>query len=255
MKLAIMQPYFFPYLGYYQAVAAVDKYVLYDNLSYIKGGWLNRNRLLAVHGEPFYLIVPVKDKSSFRKINEVELVDNQPWRRKLLKDIFFNYKRAPFFEEVYPVIERVINSDVKLLTQLNASSIIDISKYLDIQTEITTDTRKYIGLEEKLVSDESNFAERFSSLKLRKPEKKARRVVEICHTEGAEILINAIGGQALYDKAEFARNNIQLFFVQTGEYSYQQSTEQFHADLSIIDVLMNCGKERTKELLKQYTLI
>jgi hypothetical protein len=229
--------------------------MLYDNLSYIKRGWLNRNRLLAVHGEPFYFIVPVKEKSSFRKINEVELVDSQPWRRKLLKDVFFNYRRAPFFEEIYPLVERVINSEVKLLTQLNASSIMDVSRYLDIRTEITTDTDKYTSLEERLANNEVHLSKRFPLIKLQKPEKKVTRVIEICRTEGAEILINAIGGQALYDKTEFARNNIQLFFAQTGEYSYQQSTRQFHAHLSIIDVLMNCGKERTKELLMQYTLI
>jgi hypothetical protein len=254
MKLAIMQPYFFPYLGYYQAISAVDKYLLYDNLAYIKGGWVNRNRLLVVNSEPVFIIVPVKDRSSFRKISEVELADQKPWRRKLLNSIFLNYKKASFFEEVYPLVEGVIRSEVKLLTELNARSVIEVSRYLDIQTEIATDISKYFELEEKLATDELALAERFPSLALRNPEKRVIRVIEICRAEGADTFVNAIGGRELYDKEEFARHNIQLFFLQTDEYCYQQTTETFHAHLSIIDVLMNCGKERTKELLKQYRL-
>jgi hypothetical protein len=255
MKLAIMQPYFFSYLGYYQVISAVDKYILYDNLAYIKGGWVNRNRVLVVNGEPVFIIVPVKHRSSFRKISEVELADQKPWRRKMLNSIFLNYKRSQFFQEVYPLVERVIRSEVRLLSELNARSVIEASRYLDIQTEIITDISSYLDLEEKLANDELALAARFPSVTLQNPEKKVIRVIEICHAEGADTFINTIAGGELYDKEEFARHNIQLFFHQTDAYSYQQTTETFHPHLSIIDVLMNCGKERTKELLKQYVLI
>jgi hypothetical protein len=255
MKLAIMQPYFFPYIGYYQAISAVDKYILYDNLAYIKRGWVNKNRLLVVNREPVYIIVPVKDKSCLRKINEIELVDNKNWRKKILNTIFMNYKKTSYFDEIYSIVEHVINSEVRLLTELNIKSIIDISRYLDIKTEITTDTSKYFHLEEKLEDDRLDIAARFPSVKLLNPEKKVIRVIEICRTEGADVFINAIGGQELYDKEEFTLNDIKLFFVQTKGYSYKQSTEIFYPHLSIIDVLMNCGKAGTKELLNKYDLI
>ena len=255
MKLAIMQPYFFPYLGYYQGIAAVDKYMLYDNLAYIKEGWMNKNRLLTIPGKPAYIIVHVKDKSSHKRINEIELADSKPWPRKMLNTILLNYKKAPFFDEVYPVVERVITSKVKLLTELNARSIIDVSRYLNITTEITTDTSKYSHLEETLVNSALAISQRFPSIKLCNPEKKVIRVIEICRAEGAEVFVNAIGGQALYDKEEFTRHGIELLFLQTQDHFYPQSTDAFHPNLSIIDVLMNCGRDGTRELLQKYTLV
>jgi hypothetical protein len=255
MKLGIMQPYFFPYLGYFQGIYAVDKYILYDNLAYIKDGWMNRNRLLVVKGKPTYFIVEIKRKSSNKKISEIEVVDGIFWRQKILKSIFYNYRNRPFFEEIYPLIERVINSDVKFLSELNFYSIIVVSNYLDIKTNITTDTSKYLELENKLSCERADLFSLFPSIKLNKPERKVVRAIEICRSEGANIFINAIGGQTLYDKAEFLRNNIKILFVKTNKYSYQQSTAEFHPNLSIIDVLMNCGKDGTKKLLNEYTLI
>ncbi len=255
MKLGIMQPYFFPYLGYYQGIYAADKYILYDNLAFIKDGWMNKNRFLVVNGEPNYFIVEVKKRSSFKKISDIELVDNNSWRKKILNLILYNYKRRPFFDEIYPIVERVINAKVELLTELNSNSIIEVCNYLDIKTEINTNTSKYFQLEKKLSNDEIDISVRFPSIRLNNPDKKIIRVLEICRLEGAEIFINAIGGQKLYDKEEFERNNIKLLFVQTNQYSYEQSTKVFYPQLSIIDVLMNCGKDGTKELLSEYTLI
>ena len=153
MKLAIMQPYFFPYIGYYQAITAVDKYMLYDELAYIKRGWVNKNRVLIVNQKPVYIIVPVKDKSCLKQISEIEIDDDKNWRNKILNTIFMNYKKAQYFEEIYPIVENIINAKVNLLTELNAKSIIDIARYLDIKTEITTDTSKYIYLEEQLKNE------------------------------------------------------------------------------------------------------
>ncbi len=255
MKLAIMQPYFFPYLGYYQAIYAVDKYILYDNLAYIKEGWMNKNRFLVVNGEPAYFFVEVKKKSSFKKISDIELVDGNWWRKKILKSIFYNYKTRPFFDEICPIVERVVNAEVRFLTELNSKSIKEVCDYLDIKTEVTTDTSKYFQLEKDLSCDELEISARFPTIRLNNPEKKVIRVIEICHAEGAETFINAIGGRELYDKAEFERNNIKLFFIQTNPYSYKQSAEMFYPHLSIIDVLMNCGKDGAKKLLNEYTLI
>ncbi|MBI5965708.1 MAG: WbqC family protein [Chloroflexi bacterium] len=255
MKLAIMQPYFFPYLGYYQAIHAVDKYILYDNLTYIKEGWMNRNRYLVVNGDPAYFIVEVKKKSSFSKIRDIQLADNPWWRKKILKSIFYSYKPSPFFDEIYPLVERVLNAEVSFLTELNSKSIIEVCNYLDIKTEINTDTSRYLQLEEKLSNDGLEISARFPSIKLDDPEKKVIRVIEICRKEGAEIFINAIGGRDLYNKEEFESSGIKLLFIQTNPYSYKQPSKIFYPHLSIIDVLMNCGKDTTKKLLNEYTLL
>ncbi len=255
MKLAIMQPYFFPYIGYYQAISAVDKYILYDNLAYIKEGWMNKNRFLVVKGEPAYFIAEVKKKSSFKKISDIELVENNSWRRKILNSILYHYKKRPFFDEIYPIVERVVKAEVRFLTELNSKSILEVANYLDIKTKITTDTSKYFHLEEKLDNDDLDTPEHFPLIKLNNPIKKVIRVIEICRAEGADTFINAYGGKEIYSKDDFANNDIKLFFIQTNEYSYPQPSKKFYPHLSIIDVLMNCGKEGARKLLDDYTLI
>ena len=255
MKLAIMQPYFFPYLGYFQGICAVDKYILYDNIAYIKGGWINRNRYLLTRGTPMYFIVPIKGKSSFAKIKDVELVEERSWRDKMLKFIFFNYKRRPFFIEIYPLVEQVVNADVALLTDLCSLSIRTICNYLDITTEMATDSAKFLDMEAKLSADEADLQQLFPSIRLDRFERKVIRAIAMCHIEKADVFVNAIGGRCLYDKEEFKNNDIDLFFIYTCPYSYPQSTPDFYPDLSIIDVLMNCGKEGTRRLLRQYQLI
>lgn len=255
MKLAVMQPYFFPYLGYFQGICAVDRYILYDNLAYIKEGWINRNRYLVTHGTPMYFIAPIKGKSSFAKIKDVELVEERSWRQKMLKSIAVNYKRRPFFGDIYPVVEQVVNADVALLTDLCSLSIRTICNYLDITTEMANGTAKFLELEVKLSAPEADLQQLFPSIRLNTLERKVMRAIAICHQEGASVFINAIGGRSLYDKEEFKNNNIDLFFIYTCPYAYPQSTSAFYPDLSIIDVLMNCGKEGTRQLLQQYQLI
>lgn len=250
-----MQPYFFPYIGYYQAVSAVDKYLLYDDLAYIKRGWINRNRYRLVNGVPVYFIVPVKGKSSFTKIKAIEIDDQSPWRKKMLRGIYYNYKRAPFFEDVYPLIERIIDSDVRLLTDLNASSIVEVSRYLGIPTEISTDAGRYADLECRLDVPDERLMDNFSEFQVTVPERKVLRALAICRAEGAHTFINAIGGQELYRKEEFSRNKIDLQFLKRGDIRYQQFSSKFRQDLSIIDVLMHCGRDGTRALLSEYVLV
>lgn len=255
MRLAVMQPYFFPYIGYYQAIGAVDRYILYDNVNFIKKGYMTRNRYLVVNGEPAYLIVPVREKSSYRRISQVELVADRKWRTAMLNTLYMNYKRCPYFEDVFPVVENVLHSDTDFLTTLNARSIMDVGRYLDISTEIVSDVRIYDDLEEKLNNLNGDAAALFPYLKLKQPDRKVIRAIEICRREKADVLVNAFGGLSLYDKEEFSRNEITLFFIKTDGVSYTQRSRSFYPNLSIIDVLMNCGKKETRELLQKYTLI
>ena len=146
MKLAIMQPYFFPYIGYYQAISAVDKYILYDNVNYIRHGYMNRNRYLIDNGKPNYIIMPIRHQGSHNKIREVELAVGQPWRKKILNKLYHNYKRSLYFNDIIPVIEKVLNTDTNLLSTLNKQGIIDVSRYLDISTEIVTDVSRNIKI-------------------------------------------------------------------------------------------------------------
>lgn len=253
MTLGIMQPYFMPYLGYFQAIAAVDKYILYGNLTFIKDGWMNRNRVLLKNGQVQMISVPLLHKSSDTMIYDIQIDNSKPWQKKFLKTLFLNYKSAPFFEEIYPFIENLLSSQYVTLEELNVCSIRSIASYLDITTEIESNSYKYEKVEQTLDIWETN--PQTLSYLVTKPERKVARVIEICRQEGCHDFINAIGGQILYDKKEFAIYDIDLKFVHTNSISYQQNGNEFVPNLSIIDVLMFNGKEGTQELLNEYTLV
>ena len=254
MKLAIMQPYFFPYIGYYQAIYAVDKYILYDKVNFVKKSWLSRNRLLALNGDISFFNVELKEKSSTKKIHEIELIESNSWRKKILNFIYHNYKKTKYFEEVFPIIESVVNYPTNKLNDINFQSVFSICNYLGITTEISSDSSKYERLEHELnlLNLKSDY---FENINLEIPDAKVFRVLKICKEENASTYINAIGGQALYNKKDFNKNGIELFFINTHEYQYNQLSKNFITHLSIIDVVMNCGKEGTMNLIKNFSLI
>jgi hypothetical protein len=254
MKLAAMQPYFFPYLGYFQLISAVDKFILYDNLNYIRHEWVSRNRLLPVHGQPTYFIVPLKEQSTYSKIRDILINNRTDWRRKICKQIELNYRRSPFFDEVYPLVEKALAGKEDHLTTLNSATIQLVCAFLELPTIIVTDISEYEALEIELSRSDSDviaFYMRQQGLS----DSKTIRVLEICNKEGAGTYINAIGGQALYDKQIFTRSGINLYFLQSLPYTYHQNSTEFYPGLSILDVLMNCGKAGTRRLLNKYELI
>lgn len=229
MKLAIMQPYFMPYLGYFQAIAAVDKYVVYDDVQYIKGGWINRNNLIICGQKKMFTII--QDGASPNKlINEISFKDNF---KGFLMTVKCNYSKAPFFSEVYPLIESICNYPKKGLGDFIYNSFVEICNFLDVKTELILS----------------------SSFKKDTTLKAEEKVMHICKLLGADTYINAIGGQELYSKEEFKQNGIDLYFIKMDNVEYKQFSNKFIPNLSIIDVLMHNGKEGTKDLLNKYTLV
>ena len=229
MKLAIMQPYFMPYLGYFQAIAAVDKYVVYDDVQYIKGGWINRNNLIISGQKKMFTII--QDGASPNKlINEISFKDNF---KGFLMTVKCNYSKALYFSEVYPLIESICNYPKKGLGEFIYNSFVEICNFLDLETELI--------LSSSFEKDNSLRAE--------------EKVIHICKLLGADTYINAIGGQELYSKEEFKQNGIDLYFIKMDDIKYTQFSDEFIPHLSIIDVLMHNGKEGTKELLNRYTLV
>ena len=186
MKLAIFQPYFFPYLGYFQLISAVDKFILYDCLNYIRQGWVNRNRLLRVNSQPVYFVVPIREQSSYTKIRKI-LIDNQTnWRRKTCKQIEMNYRRSPFFNEVYPLVEKALTGKEEYLTALNGAAMRAVCSFLEIPTEIVTSDSEYEALEIELGKSESD-AKTFYLRQQQLDDIKTIRVLEICRKEGADL--------------------------------------------------------------------
>lgn len=232
MKLGIMQPYFFPYIGYWQLLNAVDKYVIYDDVNFIKGGWINRNRIL-MNGEAKMFNVQMQGASPNKLINEIEVSTNVSGQKKLLRSIENNYRKAPYFEEVYNLLEEIIMNDEENLAKYLENSISKVCEFLDIKTELII----------------SSTIEKDNSLRAQD------KVIHICKTLGATEYYNAIGGQELYSKEEFKNNNIELKFLKTNDIEYKQFKDGFIANLSIVDVLMFNSKEEIKSMLDNYEVI
>lgn len=217
MKLAVMQPYFLPYIGYFQMINAVDKFVFYDDVTYIKNGWINRNR---VKGGTIFTI-PLKNQSSNRLIRNTEVLWSSRFINKFLKTIQQTYSKSPYFSEVFPIVEDIINSQPNTISELAIDSVIKFSDYMGIDTEFK-------------VSSEAEYL---------KGEDKVINLINICNQENTNHYINSIGGQSLYDKATFKSLGITLNFIQT------------QPSLSIIDECFSKSLEELQNELNNYTLI
>ena len=228
MKLGIMQPYFFPYLGYWQLINAVDTYVVYDDVAYIKGGWINRNNIL-VNEKANLITLSLENSSSFKNINEINIIKNGKNAEKIVKTIQMAYKKAPFFNQVMPILENLLLKNDKI-ANLNYNSILEINKYLKINTNII--------LSSSLSKDNSLKAQ--------------DKVIHINKLLGSDTYINAIGGQELYDREEFKREGIELKFLKMNDIKYTQFKNQFVPSLSIIDALMFNSPEQIRVMLTEY---
>ena len=230
MKLAIMQPYFLPYIGYFQLIKAVDKFVFFDDVNYINRGWINRNRIL-LNGEAHYITVHQKGASQNKLINEIEIIDN---RSKLRKTILNAYSKAPYFREAWPLIEIILEFETDKMGKLAEFSVIQTCKYLGIDTKFELSSKNY---------------RQTSNLKLEK------RLIAICNANEALEYINPIGGIELYDKKTFMIEGIKLSFLRTGSIIYNQFGNAFVGNLSIIDVIMFNNRRDIAPLLNNYELI
>lgn len=255
MKLGAMQPYFFPYLGYFQLVAAVDKFLLYDNLNYIQKGWVHRNRIRLKGQGEFYCSVPLVHPSSFVKIKDVQVDRSRRWPAKFLDLLAFNYKKAPFFEEVFALVQTIVNHDTSRLTEVNCRGIMAIAGYLEIAAHITCDSAPYQEFETAVEDGDRSGLMRALSAQTGVTDVKVLRILYLCRMEHANHYINAIGGQALYPREVFARNGVRLDFLQTRFTPYPQQEDTFIPGLSILDVLMHCGREGTRRLLHDFDLV
>lgn len=232
MTLGIMQPYLFPYLGYFQLIQAVDEFIFYDDVNYIKGGWINRNYILA-NGKTQLFTLNLEGASSNKKINEITIGNNS---KKLLRSMNQAYSKSPFFSEVFPMIEEVFSNANKgvPISKIAEQSIKIVSEYLGIKTEFKLSSVDY-GTTQKL--------------------NRESRIFEICKSSGSKQYINTIYGEDLYDKKDFKANGIELKFIQPSSFTYKQNIENFIPNLSIIDVLMNNSTDIIRNNLDNYTLV
>lgn len=232
MKLAVMQPYLFPYIGYFQLMNAADRFVIYDDVNFIKKGWINRNNIL-VNGKANLFTVPLKNASQNKLINELEISEISEWKKDLLKTIELSYRKAPCFEEVFDLIIRIIYNDETNISGYIYQSLEKVNSFLNIDTEIVRSSSVY---QNRLL-------------------KQQKRIIDICKKENAGEYINPIGGLELYSKKVFRENEIDLYFIKTNEIVYRQLNNEFSGSLSIIDVMMFNPKDQINDFLNDYELI
>lgn len=232
MKLAIMQPYFFPYLGYWQLIHAVDRFVIYDDVNYIKGGWVNRNRIL-INGEPSYFTIPLQQASAYKRICDLSILPAVSWCDKMVKMVSNTYRKAPFFADVFPVFEKIIRYQADNLSDYLVYQLQTLSQFMGITTEFVATSRCY---QNSYLSGQV-------------------RVLDICEREGAAVYINPQGGQGLYDGGSFRDAGINLEFIVMRILPYKQRSAGFIPYLSIIDALMEIGTDEITKHLGAIELI
>jgi len=233
MKIGIMQPYFIPYLGYFQLMNAVDQFVIYDNIQYTKKGWINRNRLL-INGKDEYITLQIKKDSDYLNVDQRSLADAfETDKNKLLRKIDQAYKKAPMYPEVMPILHEIMNFNEKNLFQFILNTIKVINRYLNIQTPIVISSQVDI--------DHQNL-------------KAQDKVLAICKALSGTEYINPIGGVELYQRKDFLKEGLQLHFIKTRVVPYPQFNNDFIPFLSIIDVMFFNDKTMMSRLLLEYDM-
>jgi len=231
MKLGIMQPYFFPYIGYWQLINAVDIFVIYDNIQYKKKGWFNRNRYL-LNGKDTLFSINLKNDSDFLNVNERFL--SPEYKRAKLIAMFQNaYSKAPMKKEVIPFLSEVINCQEENLFKYIYNSVVKICEYLEVKTKIVISTS--IDIDHSLKAE--------------------NKVLAICEKLNAKTYINPTGGLELYSKDKFMEQGIELKFIKSNLIEYKQFDNEFLPWLSILDVMMFNDRDNIKHFLKEYELV
>ena len=227
-----MQPYAFPYLGYFQLIAAVDRFVILDDVDFIKRGWINRN-VLADRGGPVKFTIPVITPKRGQLICTMQLHDPDVHQRRLLTKIRHVYHNAPCYQRAFPTLEKAISYSGDDLAGYLHHSLAVLADYLAIETPFF----------------------RASQCHERASARGQERIIEICRAEGANIYINPEGGLDLYDSKAFRDAGIELKFLVHQPREHRQNAGEFIPRLSIIDTIMFNGPPELARLLKEFKLL
>lgn len=231
-----MQPYIFPYIGYFQLICSVDKFVIYDDVNFIKQGWINRNNIL-LNADKLLFSIPLENLTSFKKIKDTRISSHlyNVWLNKFAKTLSLSYKKAPYFDCVFPILIEVLEKGkvADSISSLCTEGIRMVLRYLDIEANIIDSSLTY-------QNDHLNSCE---------------RILDICEKESADTYINAIGGEDLYSKDLFKRKGIDLYFIKNNSVVYRQFAHDFVPNLSIIDILMFNSTETIRQYMQNFNLI
>lgn len=230
---AVMQPYAFPYLGYFCLIAACDHFVFYDDVNFIQKGWINRNRI-ALGGQAHLFTIPLANGSQNQRIGDIALHGFEAFRRKFLRQVEQAYRKAPCFDQGMRYVDGVLSGEPRLISDLAIRSVMDACALLGLETTF------------------SRSSERFAATR---GLARADRLIEITRQLGASRYVNSMGGRELYDKAYFRDRGIELCFVDPRlPASAQDPRHENITGLSIIDVLMHNRPATILDMIRGYEL-
>jgi hypothetical protein len=213
---------------------------------------MTRNYILPNNGKVMMICIPVNEKSSNYSIDEIRLSINGKWKQSFIRTIYFSYKKAPFFDETFPIIESILKKDFVTLHEFNSQSILQICNHLNMKTVISTNHEAYRGMESEI---QEKYSKGINEAYDNVLERKTMRIISICKKEQASTYHNTINGENLYRHSDFIPYDINLKFIEPNPIDYKQFNGCFCPNLSIIDVLMHCGKNKTQYLLDNYKII
>lgn len=233
MKIAIMQPYLFPYIGYFSLIKNTDFFVFFDTPQYIRKGWINRNRILSANGDVTYFTVPIKKTNRNTPINEIVLSTGYDWKGKILGQLNI-YKKAPNYNRVINLVKDVFNTDTMMISDLAIKSIVKTCEYLDI--DIKYDIFSKMNLVLPQVKEPDEWA------------------LYITKELGYNTYINPPGGMSFFNREKYQQNDIDLQFLIQEIIPYKQISKNYIPALSIIDVMMYCSCDEINEMLCRYKI-
>lgn len=234
MKIGIMQPYFFPYLGYFSLIKYIDKWIVFDSVQYIRHGWINRNRILKHGGGWQYIIVPLKKHDRSTLIKDIIISEDNAWKDRIFGQLEYYKKIAPYYDQVTKLLKECLQYQTSSITHLNSFSLKKTCKYLNIEFDYKIFSE--MNLEIGTVSDPGEWA------------------LKIAEALGAKEYINLPGGEEIFDKRKFEKSNIDLKFLKINLKEYNQRRNEFESGLSIIDVMMFNSPDAINESLDDYTV-
>ena len=234
MKLGIMQPYFFPYIGYFSLICNVDTFILLDSVQFIRHGWIERNRILKQTGGWQYISVPLEKHTQKTLIKDIYIDNEKAWQERLLAQIA-HYRKAPYYYPVQKLLKNVLSDSYERITFLNKRCLDEVCAYLDIPVSIQVFSE--MDLEISPVLEPDDWA------------------LNICRAyPGADEYWNPRGGSGLFHREKYADCGIRLRFHEVQPVFYQQKGNPFEPSLSIIDVLMFNSASEIRNMLGRYRL-
>lgn len=234
MKIAIMQPYLFPYIGYFSLIKNTDYFVFFDTPQYIRKGWINRNRILGTNGTDVYFTVPVEKCARETPINKVKISCNENWKEKWMGQLTIYKKRAPYYSKIISLVQDILNVKTQYISELAINSVVRTCDYLGMNFHYDIFSQMNLPLFEVKAPDEW--------------------ALYITKEMKYDTYVNPPGGKSFFDASKYKKVDIELEFLTQEIKKYNQRVKEFVPGLSMLDVMMFCTPEEILRMMDSYTI-